>query len=95
MRYVHALALVKYQISGMPLLLSNIRYAPAIVKYQVCPSSSQISNIMYAPALVQYKISGLPHALVKYQVCPCSCQPTQNLTRLRNFWQLINSGISN
>ena len=31
MRYVHALALVKYQISGMPLLLSNIKYAPALV----------------------------------------------------------------
>ena len=50
---------------------------------------------LHALALVKYKISGLPHALVKYQVCPCSCQPTQNLTRLRNFWQLINSGISN
>ena len=72
MRYVHALALVKYQISGMPLLLSNIRYAPAIVKYQVCPSSSQISNIMYAPPLVKHQISGMPQLLsnIKYQVCP-------------------------
>ena len=60
MRYIHALALVRYQISGMPLLLSNIRYAPAIVKYQVCP------------ALLKYQISGMPQLLsnIKYQVCP-------------------------
>ena len=91
----YAPAVVKYQvclsycqIPGMPQLFSNI-------KYHVCPTSCQTSNIRYALALVKYQISGLPHALVKYQVCPCSCQPTQNLTRLRNFWQLINSGISN
>ena len=60
MRYINALALVRYQISGMPLLLSNIRYAPAIVKYQVCP------------ALLKYQISGMPQLLsnMKYQVCP-------------------------